>query len=586
MILKVPKINGGGSMKKQNNEIQNIEQNDYDHAYNNRNVKKHFKKLRTRLIIGLTIGFVLPHAVLSFYFHFQFTKTLKKSGKVNLTALAVSKGNTIDLFLQERIVNLFNLFHSNEFNITPSERIMRYYLQSLSQASDAFIDVGFLNSHGIQTGYAGSFPFLQGKDYSKEQWFNTLKKQKKKYYISDIYLGFRNKPHFTIATKQVIDGKPYTMRATLDPDKFYIFLRNLSHGKEVESALINSKGLYQIVDPGRSKLLGKSEYMPPITNKPSVQEIKKEGDSVLIAYTWLKETDWALLVRQPLSIAHAQMYHARRIITISLTVILIVTLFVIFFITNKVIAQAQKTAEKRQELHHQLIHVSKLASVGELATGVAHEINNPLAIITATVGVVRDMFNPEFNLDSSPENVLQELEIIDSATFRARGITRQLLDLSRKNKPKLVLCNVNDLLRNVISGLKEREFKVANIKLDIKYDQNIPETLLDQDQITQVFMNLVNNAGDAISGHGKISISTKNDKTNIYVTVKDSGEGMALEQIQHIFNPFYTTKEVGKGTGLGLSISLSIVRSMGGEINVQSLKGSGSSFTVSLPIKK
>ena len=571
-------------MEKQNNKNIEPEKKDEHIGYQN-NIAEHFKKLRIKLTIGLLICFILPLAILSAYFHFQFTKTLKKSEKFNLTALSVSQGNTIDLFLQERVVNLFSLFCSTKFTVTPSKSIMEYYLQNLRHASDAFIDVGFFNNQGIQIGYAGPFPFLQGKNYSKEDWFTTLINQEKQYYISDIYLGFRDKPHFTIATIQTIDGQSYIMRSTLDPDKFYMFLRSISHGKEVESSLINSKGLYQIVDPDRGKLLGKSEYMPPITDKPGVDEIKRNGDTVLIAYTWLKETDWALLVRQPLKIAHAQMYQARRIIALSLIIILLVISIIIYFTTSKVIDQAQETAEKRENLRHLLIHASKLASVGELATGVAHEINNPLAIITATVGVIMDRFNPEFNMDSSPEIILNELEVINSAAFRARGITKQLLYFGRKDKPKLVLCNVNNILKDVLRGLKEREFKIADIKLKLKYAPDLPETLLDQDKIRQVLLNLINNAGDAMSKPGVISISTKNDDKNIYIIIEDSGEGMTPEQLQHIFNPFYTTKEVGKGTGLGLSVSLNIVESMGGNIDVQSLKGSGSLFTVSLPIR-
>ena len=571
-------------MEKQNNKNIEPEKKDEHIGYQN-NIAEHFKKLRIKLTIGLLICFILPLAILSAYFHFQFTKTLKKSEKFNLTALSVSQGNTIDLFLQERVVNLFSLFCSTKFTVIPSKSIMEYYLQNLRHASDAFIDVGFFNNQGIQIGYAGPFPFLQGKNYSKEDWFTTLINQEKQYYISDIYLGFRDKPHFTIATIQTIDGQSYIMRSTLDPDKFYMFLRSISHGKEVESSLINSKGLYQIVDPDRGKLLGKSEYMPPITDKPGVDEIKRNGDTVLIAYTWLKETDWALLVRQPLKIAHAQMYQARRIIALSLIIILLVISIIIYFTTSKVIDQAQETAEKRENLRHLLIHASKLASVGELATGVAHEINNPLAIITATVGVIMDRFNPEFNMDSSPEIILNELEVINSAAFRARGITKQLLYFGRKDKPKLVLCNVNNILKDVLRGLKEREFKIADIKLKLKYAPDLPETLLDQDKIRQVLLNLINNAGDAMSKPGVISISTKNDDKNIYIIIEDSGEGMTPEQLQHIFNPFYTTKEVGKGTGLGLSVSLNIVESMGGNIDVQSLKGSGSLFTVSLPIR-
>lgn len=574
-------------MKTKNDESLNNNPNVVDLDDERISIKKYFKQLRVRLIVGLALSFMLPHILLSAYFHFQFSSTLKKSGKLNLAALSESQRNTIDLFLQERVVNLFGLFQTSYFSTTPSTGDMEYYLQNLRSVSDAFIDVGFLCSNGIQTGYAGPFSFLQGKNYSKEEWFNALLNHEKKYYISDIYLGFRNKPHFTIATVHIIGDKTYVMRSTLDPDKFYMFLRTISHGKKVESSLINKKGLYQIVDPDRGKLLGMCDYMPPDTDKNGVYEIIENSGPVLIAHTWLKETDWALLVRQPLGIAHAQMYHARRIMTITQVAILLLIAVLIFFTTKKLISSAQETAEKKRQLHYQLIHASKLASVGELATGVAHEINNPLAIITSTAGVIKDMLNPEFNLDASPENILNEVDIIESAAFRARGITMQLLNFGRKNGVRFLQCNVNNILDDIIAGgLKKREFKVSDIELILKYDPDLPEIYLDPDQIRQVFLNLINNAGDAISGPGSITIITKRDDENIYVTIKDSGKGMAANQMKQIFNPFYTTKEVGKGTGLGLSVSLGIVESMGGTISAQSLKGAGSAFTVSLPILK
>jgi two-component system NtrC family sensor kinase len=142
------------------------------------------------------------------------------------------------------------------------------------------------------------------------------------------------------------------------------------------------------------------------------------------------------------------------------------------------------------------------------------------------------------------------------------------------------------VLDDVMTGLKEREFKVANIEVVKNYDLGLPEIMLDDDQIRQVFLNLINNAGDAISGPGRITISTSRDDRDIKIKIKDTGKGMSGDQISEIFNPFFTTKEVGKGTGLGLSVSLNIVESLGGTIDVQSLEGAGSEFTISLPIQR
>ena len=348
--------------------------------------------------LGFWPPFHCPLSLLPCTSIFNSTRLLRETGKLHLASLAESQRNTVDLFLQERVTNIFSLFHGTEFTLDPSQQQMDRYLQGLRQTSDAFIDVGFCNSEGVQIGYAGPFPDLYGKDYSSEDWFVSVMERDTNYHVSDIYLGFRKKPHFTIAVKQLIDTKPYVMRATLDPDKFYIFLRNISRGKGVDSVLVNKGGYYQVVAPDRGALLGKSEYMPSGSEGSGVEEISANGDSILVAYVWLKETPWVLMVRQPLDIAYAQIYRSRTIMIASTAAIMAVMGFFVWMMTDRLLKGAQATAESHEKLQSELIHASKMASVGELAAGIAHEINNPLAAVVATTGVIRDLFDPEFNL--------------------------------------------------------------------------------------------------------------------------------------------------------------------------------------------
>lgn len=555
-----------------------------DSQANTTRIRHYFKQLQTRLILGLVLGFLLPNALLSTYFHFQFTHTLKKSAMLNLAAVAENQKNTLDLYLQERVVNLYNLFHSKEFSLEPTAAHMENSLKSLKQFNDGFVDVGFFDTKGIQIGYAGPFPSLQGKDYSNETWYKTLLNESKNYLISDIYPGFRKIPHFTIATRQTIDGRTYVMRATLDPDKLFMFLRTISQGKDVESTLVNRQGQYQVVDPGRSLVAERSEYTPPFTVPSGVEEIKRDNQSLLVAYTWLKETPWALLAMQPVTVAQAGMYRTRLVLTFSLIVISLLVSVIIFFTIKKLVNRARRMAEKGQQLQEMLAHASKLASIGELAAGVAHEINNPLAIIMATSGVIRDMLNPEFELDHSPEAICKELSIIDTAANRAKGITRKLQDMGKNRVPCSIHCDVNALIDEVISKLMKVEFKSKHIELVTNYSPDLPQILAEPDPLRQVFGNILINASDAIIDKGTITVSTATKEGMIAITITDTGKGIPSENLQRIFNPFYTTKGGGKGTGLGLSIAASIVKYLGGTIKVNSIQGTGSSFTVLLPI--
>lgn len=549
----------------------------------------YFRRLRNRLKASLIIAFIVPLLIVSVYFHLQFNLTLKNSGKLHLISLAESLTNTIDLFLQERVVNIFNLFHRTRFTVSPSQDDMNAFLQVLIEASDAFVDVGFLDETGLQIGYAGPYPYLHGQDYGKEPWFTTLMSQAKNYYITDIYMGFRHKPHFTIAVRQRVDDQVYVMRATVDPDKFYLFLRKTGRGIAGEISLTNIGGYYQVVDPGQGQLLAQSNFKPPVAEGSGAAEMEYKGATELVACSWLREVPWVLSIHQPLNIAYAGMYQARRVI-IAITIIMVILIFTaIWLSTDRLLRRAESSEKSRKELQNQLFHAAKLMSVGELAAGVAHEINNPLAIIASQVGVIKDLLDPEFGGSAvmepdTPDKIREELDIIHDAVFRASGITHKLLKSARKNEPQLAPCNVNELLEDIVSGLLEKEFAVENIELVRDFDRKIPAIMLDPDQIRQVFQNFINNAGDAIEGPGRITLTTRLLDDKVQVTIADTGKGMTSEVMDKIFLPFFTTKEVGSGTGLGLSISLSIVESMGGTIEVQSMPGAGSSFTVTLPV--
>ncbi|MFZ5563104.1 MAG: sensor histidine kinase, partial [Thermodesulfobacteriota bacterium] len=152
--------------------------------------------------------------------------------------------------------------------------------------------------------------------------------------------------------------------------------------------------------------------------------------------------------------------------------------------------------------------------------------------------------------------------------------------------PKLAPCDVNRLLDEVVDGFMERECHVANIDIVKEYAPRLPQILIDADQMRQVILNLVNNAVDAIAGPGKITLKTSIHDDVVTMTVSDTGKGIPHEHMGKIFSPFFTTKEAGKGTGLGLAISLSIVEAMGGRMDVQSLPGAGTSFMITLPVRR
>ncbi len=239
--------------------------------------------------------------------------------------------------------------------------------------------------------------------------------------------------------------------------------------------------------------------------------------------------------------------------------------------------------EQVKALKQQLYHAQKVVSVGQIAGEVVHEINNPLAIIDSQSGVIRDMLDPSLGLDASPEFIRKELDEIDKAVRRARGITHKVLSFVRKTEPRLQESDLNQLLDDVVSGMKEKEFSLSGIKISKEYTQ-LPKLKLDPDLVQQVFLNLLNNAGDAMEDGGQLTLRTVLEGDRVRVSVEDTGHGMTPEQLEQCFNPFFSTKKVGKGTGLGLPICKNIVEDLGGTIDVRSTPGQGTVFSLMLPI--
>jgi two-component system NtrC family sensor kinase len=239
--------------------------------------------------------------------------------------------------------------------------------------------------------------------------------------------------------------------------------------------------------------------------------------------------------------------------------------------------------EHEAELSGQLVQAAKLASVGELAAGIAHEINNPLAIIAEEAGVLKDSLDPNLPKDEEPLDLVEHLNIIQEAVFRCRDITRKLLTFVRQTPVKLARHHVHDILNEVVDGMLRNELSLSNIEVRRDFDQRVNEIVTDRNQLVQVFVNLVKNAIDAMPSGGTLTLATTHDTNGITIAVTDTGCGMSHEQMERVFLPFFTTKEPGKGTGLGLSVSSTIIGNLGGRCYVESVLGKGSTFTVELP---
>jgi two-component system NtrC family sensor kinase len=222
-----------------------------------------------------------------------------------------------------------------------------------------------------------------------------------------------------------------------------------------------------------------------------------------------------------------------------------------------------------------MMQQDKLASIGRLSAGVAHEINNPLTTILTTAMLIQE--------DIDPKNPMyEELETITNETLRCRKIVASLLDFARQTKPAKKHHNINDIIAECV-GLTRKQAEFKDVQILKALSEKVPKLLLDKEQIQQALINLILNATDATDPGGKITVSTAFSPDNQFVNIKvsDTGKGIAAEVVDKIFEPFFTTREIG--TGLGLAITHGIIGRHGGDIRVQSRPGQGTTFTIRLP---
>jgi len=241
-----------------------------------------------------------------------------------------------------------------------------------------------------------------------------------------------------------------------------------------------------------------------------------------------------------------------------------------------------------KNLQENLIRVDRLAEIGRIASGIVHEINNPLAVINEIAGWTGTVVTAATGL--SPED-REELETairrIGEQTGRCKSIAHQLLDFARDSAPAKTSLDVNELLKETISFLKP-ELKYKNIEMVLILDEGLLEIHSDPKLLEQVFVNLIGNAIYAVkekgSDHGRIELKTLKVGANLEIAISDNGTGIPEEAQAKIFDLFYTTKPVGKGTGLGMAICRNIVNKLGGDISFKSRVGEGTIFTVRIPV--
>ncbi len=545
---------------------------------------RRYKILKRNIIILMYLVTFIPLLSMTGITYFQYHASLKKEIISSLRFMSHKTAHSISLFLEERLSSVRSLAASYTYQQLSDQEVLNNLNQIFKKEFGGFVDFGVINKDGIQVAYAGPYDLL-GKKYSQQKWFNEV--SIRSVYVSDVFMGHRGFPHIAIAVQQFdSDGQAWFLRATIDTKKFDEIIASMGIIPEVDAFLISRKNIIQTQTKFFGNVLELFHFSLP-SSAPGTYILEKkdnQGQDVLISYTNFPENDYSLVVVKTRSIVLKTLDALKKELLI---IFLVGTALIIIAVlkTAEYLVKTIKSAdEKREFAFRELENSQKLSSIGRLAAGVAHEINNPLAIINQKSGLMKDLISFDTTFKEK-DKFLKLSDSILQSVDRCKKITHRLLGFARRMEVMYEKLDVNEIIVEVL-GFLEKEALYRRVKLDLKLSEGLPKISSDIGQLQQVFLNIVSNSFDAVEDGGVITITSwKKDEEVISVSIEDNGSGMPEETLAHIFEPFFTQKK-GYGTGLGLSITYGIINKLGGKIDVKSVENQGTVFTIDLKINK
>jgi two-component system NtrC family sensor kinase len=548
-------------------------------------VEPRYQQLARRMVLTALAAALIPLYVIGAAIYLYFTSIQEQSHRAELRNLIVNRAGAVQLFLAERTAMLQAIAHTASLDQIRRPDELRNILRILNRRQRSFVDLGVLDAAGNHLAYVGPYQ-LQDRKYGGEPWFEET--MDRGVYVSDVFLGFRRIPHFVVAVRRDDSPQPWILRATIDSEVFTRLVRSGQIGTTGDAYIVNRLGQYQTPPRFGGEILSTAPFDTSIAppGDSVVTRNLPDGRRILSAFAWLPDKEWLLVIdrdaREPL----APLQLAFKLELAGLLVGSLLIAGAIVYHVRQMIARLEAEDRKRVAAEAQLAHSARLVSLGRMAAGVAHEINNPLAAIGELAGLMEDLIDDEF-VRASPHGELFRSNVrkIQEHVDRTREITHRMLGFARRMEPRQDTLNANDVVEEALSFV-EREASFREVRIVRQLDPTLPMIRSDRAQLQQVILNLVNNALDAVSRGGQIVVSSRAYGDLVEVQIDDNGAGIPKELHDRIFDPFFTTKDPGKGSGLGLSICHTIMQQLDGTLAFDSEPGSGTTFWVRLPRAK
>jgi two-component system NtrC family sensor kinase len=538
-----------------------------------------------QLAVLISVGVAVVPLVGITAVDYQVTqKSIESEIALRASRLASNTRRTISFFLEERRAALEYIVRDNSFERLNDPERLQTILNNLKSSFGGFTDLGVIDPLGYQRIYVGPYR-LEGVDYSGQAWYREV--LERGVYVSDVFLGFRQVPHLIIAVKhEVGSGGQFVLRATLDTEQFNHLISYPEVAGGGDAFLINRAGRLQTPSLSHGNVLDTiSLPVPePSPNTEVIESTDSRNQLNVVGYAYIEKTPFILMIVKNKMDLMKPWYTTRLqlmgFLAGSITIILAVILGVATYLVNKIYLADQR----RITMLHQVEYSNKMVTIGRLAAGVAHEINNPLAIINEKAGLIKDLFSlrPDCAKD---EKLMNTVNAVIASVERCAKITRRLLGFMRNTGVVTEGISLKETIHEVL-GFLNKEAEYRSFHISVHADGDIPQITSDRGRLQEIFLNVINNSFAAMQDGGHLEITVRRAQENsVAVIIRDDGCGIPKADLERVFEPFFSTRTGKGGTGLGLSITSGLVQELGGQIRVESEVGKGTSFTILIPIK-
>ncbi len=544
-----------------------------------------YHRLRLNLIIVPLLAALIPLMIMAIINYYQDYDAYKTENRYTISHLLSNSKRSLQFAIEERRAVLSLIAKGRSLKDLSNDARLMATLRDLKESFGDFIDLGLIDYDGNQSFYAGPYS-LKNINYKDQSWFHEV--SLRGIYVSDVFMGYREFPHFVIAiARELEDGKFYILRATIDTKLLNRQIYLLESSEQIDMFIINKKGILQTASTFYGNVLDtiKLQIPPHILDREIINEqtLPDRGEMTM-GFASIDNSPFILIVSLKHRDAFLHWLTLRSDVVWFLLASMLGILVTVSLRSKYIVNRLQESDTRRAKTLHNIEYTNKMATLGRLSASVAHEINNPLAIINEKAGLINDItsYGPDF---PKKDKIIALVNSITSSVERCSRVTHRLLGFGRRMEFRKEQINIEVLINDVLE-FQRAEAAHRNIQINLNTEPNIPIIQSDRGQLQQVFLNLINNAYTALKKEGKIDIDIRRPNTSeVEVVIRDNGTGIDKKDLPHIFEPFFSTKGES-GTGLGLSITKDIVEKLGGVISVASGVGRGTCFNVNLPTER